>query len=45
MFDLDDTTWTAVVEPVLQQLRALPDPDRPRVRRNRHPLLTWSVSA
>jgi SAM-dependent methyltransferase len=45
MFDLDDTTWTAVVEPVLEQLRALPDPDRPRVRRNRHPLFIWSVSA
>jgi SAM-dependent methyltransferase len=45
MFDLDDATWATVVEPVLERLRALPDPDRPRVRRNRHPLLVWTVSA
>lgn len=45
MFDLDDATWAAVVEPVLEQLRALPDPDRPRMRRNRHPLLVWTVAA
>ena len=37
LFDVDDATWSAVVEPVLEQLRALPDPDRPRERRNRHP--------
>ena len=43
MFDVDDATWSAVVEPVLEQLRALPDPDRPRQRRNRHPLLVWTV--
>jgi SAM-dependent methyltransferase len=44
MFDLDDATWQRVVEPVLEQLRALPDPDRPRLRRNRHPLLVWSAT-
>jgi SAM-dependent methyltransferase len=43
LFDVDDATWTTVVEPVLEQLRALPDPDRPRDRRNRHPLLVWDV--
>jgi hypothetical protein len=43
LFDVDDATWTTVVEPVLGQLRALPDPDRPRDRRNRHPLLVWDV--
>jgi SAM-dependent methyltransferase len=43
LFDVDDATWSAVVEPVLEQLRALPDPDRPRERRNRHPLLVWQV--
>lgn len=41
LFDVDDATWTAVVEPVLTRLHALPDPDRPRTRRNRHPLLVW----
>jgi SAM-dependent methyltransferase len=41
LFDVDDETWATVVEPVLAQLRALPDPDRPRTRRNRHPLLVW----
>ncbi len=43
LFDVDDATWAAVVEPVLVRLRALPDPDRPRDRRNRHPLLVWEV--
>jgi len=43
LFDVDDATWAAVVEPVLEQLRAIPDPDRPRRRRNRHPLLVWTV--
>ncbi|HUS43237.1 MAG TPA: class I SAM-dependent methyltransferase [Ilumatobacteraceae bacterium] len=45
MFDVDDASWAKVVEPVLAQLRALPDPDRPRVRRNRHPLLAWTVAS
>ena len=26
------------------RLRALPDPDRPRLRRNRHPLLVWTIT-
>jgi len=43
-FDVDDATWQCVVEPVLAQLRALPDPDRPRLRRNRHPLLVWTMT-
>ena len=44
LFDVDDATWAAVVEPVLAQLRAIPDPDRPRERRNRHPLLVWETT-
>jgi hypothetical protein len=43
MFDVDDATWARVVEPVLERLRALPDPHLPYVRRNRHPLLVWST--
>jgi SAM-dependent methyltransferase len=42
LFDVDDDQWTSIVVPVLEQLRGLPDPRRPRQRRNRHPLLVWS---
>ena len=45
LFDVDDATWAAVVEPVIARLRSLPDPDRPRRRRNRHPLLVWTIAA
>ena len=44
LFDVDETAWSSVVEPVIAGLRALPDPDRPRLRRNRHPLLVWTVT-
>ncbi len=44
LFDVDDATWKSVVVPVIEQLRALPDPDRPRQRRNRHPLIVWTVT-
>ncbi len=36
LWDVDDATWEAVVVPVIAALRALPDPDVPRVRR--HPV-------
>jgi SAM-dependent methyltransferase len=41
LFDVDDADWQQVVVPVIEQLRALPEPDRPRQRRNRHPLAVW----
>ena len=44
LFDVDDETWQRVVVPVIERLRALPEPDRPRRRRNRHPLLVWTVT-
>ena len=44
LFDVDDETWERVVVPVIESLRALPDPDRPRRRRNRHPLVAWTVT-
>jgi SAM-dependent methyltransferase len=44
LFDVDDATWADVVEPVIAELRTLPDPDRPRRRRNRHPLLVWETT-
>jgi SAM-dependent methyltransferase len=30
LWDIDEATWREVVEPSVAQLRALPDPDRPR---------------
>ncbi len=45
LFDVDDDTWQRVVAPVVDALRALPEPDRPRRRRNRHPLLVWTIAA
>lgn len=41
LFDMDDATWANDVQPVIDLLRALPDPDRPRLRRNRHPVYVW----
>ncbi len=42
LFDVDDTAWQRIVVPVIDALRSLPLPDRPRRRRNRHPLLAWT---
>lgn len=39
VWDLDARTWHAVVQPVIDGLRALPHPERPRRRANRHALL------
>ncbi len=44
LFDIDDTTWAAVVDPVLARLRALPDPDRPRRRSDRYPVFVWTAA-
>lgn len=44
LFDVDDATWDRVVVPVIDALRALPDPDRPRRRRQRHPIVVWTVA-
>jgi ubiquinone/menaquinone biosynthesis C-methylase UbiE len=38
LWDLDDATWAAVVQPQVDALRALPGPDRPRRRESRHPV-------
>jgi SAM-dependent methyltransferase len=37
LWDLDDDRWRAIVQPVIDELRALPDPDRPRDRVLRQP--------
>ena len=38
LWDLPDDDWARVVEPAVAELRALPDPDRPRDRSFAHPL-------
>jgi SAM-dependent methyltransferase len=45
LFDVSDHDWRVVVEPVLDRLRALPEPGRTRRRRVRHPLVAWEVVA
>jgi SAM-dependent methyltransferase len=39
LWDLDPERWEALVEPVLRQLRAMPDPERPRTREHVYPLI------
>ena len=38
LWDLDDERWEAVVAPVIRDLRAMRDPDRPRARHARYPV-------
>jgi SAM-dependent methyltransferase len=35
LWDMDDATWRELVEPAVAQLRALPEPDRPRAELSR----------
>jgi SAM-dependent methyltransferase len=39
LWDLDPERWEALVEPVLRQMRAMPDPERPRTREHVYPLI------
>lgn len=39
LWDLDDEEWAARVQPHIDRLASLPEPDRPRHRRHSHPLL------
>lgn len=41
LWDVDDATWRAVVEPMIAKIRALPNPRKPRVVQNRYPLLAF----
>lgn len=43
LWDLDDATWAELVQPVLDDLRALPDPDRPRDCVHRHHLSIYRL--
>jgi hypothetical protein len=38
LWDIDETTWETIVQPEVNALRDLPDPDRTRQRRAAHPL-------
>ena len=41
LWDLDDDTWLEVVDPLIRRVRAMPEPDRPRHRIGRHPVLVF----
>ena len=41
LWDVDDKTWTTVVQPVIDGLRTLPDPTRPRRVVHRRDLLVF----
>jgi hypothetical protein len=41
LWDIDDRMWSDVVVPVIDNLRALPDPERPRTFRQRQDLLVF----
>lgn len=43
LWHLGDDDWQQHVVPVLDRLRALPDPERMRPRHNRQPVLVWHV--
>lgn len=45
LFDIDDETFARRVLPVIEALRALPDPDRPRHREHRHELAVLRPTA
>jgi SAM-dependent methyltransferase len=41
LWDLDDAQWAELVQPHVDRLRALPDPDRPRPRSLGHPVTVF----
>jgi ubiquinone/menaquinone biosynthesis C-methylase UbiE len=41
LWDLDDDTWNRVVQPVIDGLRALPNPTQPRRQVGSHPILVF----
>jgi SAM-dependent methyltransferase len=45
LWDLDEETWNRVVQPVIDDLRALPDPQRPRPTVASHPVLVFERPA
>lgn len=45
LWELDEATWQAEVEPTVAAVRALPDPDGPRIHRDHYPLLAFRLPA
>jgi SAM-dependent methyltransferase len=45
LWNLDDATWTEVVQPVIDGVRKLPEPDRPRLRSEYHHVLVFERAA
>lgn len=45
LWDLDEARWARVVQPVIDGLRALPEPSRPRVTAASHPILVFERPA
>jgi ubiquinone/menaquinone biosynthesis C-methylase UbiE len=43
LWELDDETWARVIQPVIDDLRALPEPDRPRHCVHRHLLAAFAL--
>jgi hypothetical protein len=43
LWDLDDATWARVVQPVIDDLRALPEPGRQRHCTHRHVLSVYTI--
>jgi SAM-dependent methyltransferase len=41
LWDLDENRWASTVVPAINDLRALPEPDRARHREPRHPMWVW----
>ena len=41
LWGIDDRTWSDVVVPIVNELRALPDPERPRTFRQRQDMLVF----
>jgi ubiquinone/menaquinone biosynthesis C-methylase UbiE len=45
LWDLDEDTWNEIVQPIIDELRALPDPDQPRQCGHRHILSVYRFAA
>ncbi|MBV1849555.1 class I SAM-dependent methyltransferase [Catellatospora tritici] len=41
LWHVDEDSWNRVVRPVIRNLRALPDPDRPRLRHHGHYIVVY----
>lgn len=45
LWEIDEAGWSARVQPVIDALLTLPDPDRPRRRDARHPLIVLETAS